>query len=137
VAQERPTASGVSLTGLDGGILDAGTTRLTRAQARDLRRSAPLTHAKLEKHFRCLGASEQRASDLQVGSEHGHAHRAEAVPADVVAIVRRAGELGFSTSRVAVALDVVPSALASFELAAPFAMRGPKDDQPGGPDSHR
>jgi hypothetical protein len=54
VARERPTASNVvhpALVCLDGGKPDADDPRLTRAEARALRRTAPLTHAQLEKHF--------------------------------------------------------------------------------------
>ena len=63
VAQEQPTASDVSpraLTGLEGGIRDLGRPHLTRAEARALRRSAPLTHAKLQEHFKGLGAAGPR-----------------------------------------------------------------------------
>ncbi|MCA1701368.1 MAG: hypothetical protein LC790_21700 [Actinobacteria bacterium] len=59
MARERPTASNVSrpaLTGLDGGIRDTGTVRLTRAEAYALRRSAPLTHARLQEHFKLFSA---------------------------------------------------------------------------------
>ncbi len=55
MARERPTASSVpppALTGLDGSIRTTDAPRLTRAQANALRRSAPLTHAKLQEHFK-------------------------------------------------------------------------------------
>jgi len=59
VARERPTASNVSplMTGLDGGIRITGPQKMTRAQASALRRSAPLTHAMLQEHFKVLTAS--------------------------------------------------------------------------------
>lgn len=50
---------------------------------------------------------------------------AEAMAPDVEAIVTRAGELGFSPTRVAVALGVSPRALASIALAAPRAAIDP------------
>jgi hypothetical protein len=48
------------LTGLDGGNRDIDPLRLTRAEAYALRRSAPLTHAKLQEHFKGLGAARPR-----------------------------------------------------------------------------
>ena len=102
VARERPTASTVS--------------------------PPPLTHTKLQEHFKVLAASGRHAvADPQAGSEHGHADHADAVSAEVVAIVLRARELGFSPTRVAAALDVSPSALAAIELAAPTGARGSLD----------
>ena len=58
MARERPTASTVSPK-LDGASGDPDPLRLTCAEAAALRRSAPLTHAKLQEHFRALAASSQ------------------------------------------------------------------------------
>jgi hypothetical protein len=55
VARERPAASNAIrpvLTCLDGDRPPADGPLLTRAEAHALRRSAPLTHAKLKEHFR-------------------------------------------------------------------------------------
>jgi hypothetical protein len=55
VARERPTASDVprpSLTCLDGGRPDVDDPRLTRAEARALLRSSPLTYAQLKEHLK-------------------------------------------------------------------------------------
>jgi len=52
---------------------------------------------------------------MSAAHEAGHA---EAMAPDVEAIVTRAGELGFSPTRVAIALGVSPRALASIELSA-------------------
>jgi hypothetical protein len=55
VARKRPTASNVippALTSLDGGRSDADGPLLSRADAHALRRSAALTHARLQEHFR-------------------------------------------------------------------------------------
>jgi hypothetical protein len=51
VARKRPAASDVvppDLTCLDGGMSDSAIPLLSRAEARALRRSAPLTHAQLK-----------------------------------------------------------------------------------------
>jgi len=56
---------------------------------------------------------------MRVGANRPHdAEPAEAVIREVAAIVIRAGELGFSPTRVAVALGVSPRALASIEAAS-------------------
>ena len=63
MAQQRPTASDDAprlLTGLDGGNREVDPLRLTRAEAYALRRSAPLTHAKLQEHFKGLAAARPR-----------------------------------------------------------------------------
>jgi hypothetical protein len=68
VAHERPTASDVPrprLTSLDDGVRDTDQLRLTRAQAHALRRSAPLTHANLQEHFKVLMAAGPRVADAQ------------------------------------------------------------------------
>ncbi len=55
VARERPTASNVArptLSCLDGDRPDSDGPLLTRAEANALRRSAPLTHAKLKAHLK-------------------------------------------------------------------------------------
>jgi len=60
VARKRPKASDVPppvLVCLDGGK-PADRQSLTQAEARSLRRSAPLTHARLVEHFK--GASEHQ-----------------------------------------------------------------------------
>jgi len=59
-----------------------------------------------------------RMSSSRMSGAHEPDH-AEAMAPDVEAIVTRAGELGFSPMRVAIALGVSPRALASIELAAP------------------
>jgi len=46
------------------------------------------------------------------------ADHAEEVPPDVAAIVIRAGALGFSPTRVAIALGVSPRSLGSIDFAA-------------------
>jgi hypothetical protein len=54
VARKRPTASDVTeptLTCLDGGRSTPDGPPLTRAEARALRRSTPLTHAQLWEHL--------------------------------------------------------------------------------------
>jgi hypothetical protein len=62
VARERPKASDVLpvLVKLDGGKPDPAKPMLTRAEANALRRSAPLTHARLARHFDDLTTSRQR-----------------------------------------------------------------------------
>jgi hypothetical protein len=62
-------------------------------------------------------------SDSRVSRADGATDPAEAVPAEVAAIVTRAGELGFSPTRVAIALGVAPGAVASIEPAAPPGWR--------------
>jgi len=57
--------------------------------------------------------------DWRVNIAHDLADPPEAVTGDVAAIVIRAGELGFSPTRVAIALGVSPRALASIEPIAP------------------
>ena len=55
MARERPTASdstSPALRCLDGGTPAGELPLLTRAEARALRRSAPLTQLKLEQHLR-------------------------------------------------------------------------------------
>ena len=54
MARKRPTASDVerpSLTILDGGRSPTELPLLTRAEARALKRSAPLAHAQLKAHL--------------------------------------------------------------------------------------
>jgi hypothetical protein len=65
VARKRPRASDVApplLACLDGGRPDTDPPLLTRAQARALRRSAPLTHADLERHFAGYPDGPQRSA---------------------------------------------------------------------------
>jgi len=45
------------LTGLGGSDCAPDVPRFSRAEARALRRSAPLTHAKLQEHFKVLLAT--------------------------------------------------------------------------------
>ena len=62
MARERPDASDTPppvLTCLDGGRPDEVGALLTRAEARALRRSAPLTHSQLTQHL--SGVSDPRA----------------------------------------------------------------------------
>jgi hypothetical protein len=57
VTRKRSIASnaeGTGLLSLDGERPDRDGPLLTRAEARALRRSAPLTHAKLEEHLRVV-----------------------------------------------------------------------------------
>jgi hypothetical protein len=63
VARKRPAASDVirpALTCLDGGRSDADGPLLSRADANALRRSAPLTHARLTEHFSATPAPAER-----------------------------------------------------------------------------
>lgn len=60
MARKRPTASNaerMGLLSLDGARPERDGPLLTRAEARALRRSAPLTHAKLEEHLRIVRRS--------------------------------------------------------------------------------
>jgi hypothetical protein len=57
-------------------------------------------------------------TDPRVRSERGDAGSEDRVPEDVAAILLRASELGFSATRVAVALGVSARALASVESVA-------------------
>lgn len=64
VARERPTESSVvvpMLSCLDGDRPDSDGALLTRAEARALRRSAPLTHAKLKAHLKGVRTARVRA----------------------------------------------------------------------------
>jgi len=54
--------------------------------------------------------------ESRVSWAHDDADPADAVIGEVAAIVIRARELGFSATRVATALDVLPRALATIEL---------------------
>jgi hypothetical protein len=57
VARKRPIASNVEHAGLmclDGARPEIDGPLLTRAEAQALRRSAPLTHAKLEEYLRVV-----------------------------------------------------------------------------------
>lgn len=57
MARERPTASSIvpsALTILDGGRSQTEGPLLTRAEARAVRRSARLTHARLKEHLKDL-----------------------------------------------------------------------------------
>lgn len=58
-------------------------------------------------------------TDRRMNSGHDLAEPPGAVTGEVAAIVRRADELGFSPTRVAIALGVSQSALASIEPTAP------------------
>lgn len=65
MARERPTASVVpppALICLDGGKADTDDPRLTRAEARALLRSAPLTHIQLKAHFKGLPESRPQSA---------------------------------------------------------------------------
>jgi hypothetical protein len=55
--------------------------------------------------------------DTRMSSVHQADHAEEVAP-DVAAIVIRAGALGFSPTRVAIALGVSPRSLGSIDLAA-------------------
>ena len=85
MARERPAASDVAvLSGLDGGTPAADdVARVTRAEAHDLRRSAPLTHARLTEMFEPLRASNG-------GSADGAGEAADAMHGDTVHTVLRA-----------------------------------------------
>lgn len=63
MARKRLKASDVARPALDclpGGKFDAGQPLLTLAEARALRRSAPLTHAQLKKHLHGVVAPPQQ-----------------------------------------------------------------------------
>ena len=65
VARQRPDASDLQqpvLICLDGGRPEDGGPQLTSAEARALRRSAPLTHAQLTQHLEGVADPEARPS---------------------------------------------------------------------------
>lgn len=64
MARKRPTASNETrplLTGVDGARPTSDGPLLTRAEARALRRSAPLTHAQLKAHLHAVPAPRLRS----------------------------------------------------------------------------
>lgn len=68
MARKRPTASNDQpmLVALDGGRVAADGPLLTRAEARALRRSAPLTNSQLKDHLKAVAPS-AGATELGMG----------------------------------------------------------------------